>query len=123
LRLEAYLRRTAARFPEKIALICGDARYSYRDIDEQADRLADALIGLGVRRGERVAVHLDNCVETVVSVYAILRAGAIFVLINWSVKPEKLAFMLDDSGAEVVITRAHKAATLPQAAVNAGKIT
>jgi amino acid adenylation domain-containing protein len=103
-------------------LICGDARLSYRRIDEDAGRLADALVGLGVRRGDRVAVHLDNCVETVVAVYAILHAGAIFVLINWSVKPEKLAFMLDDSGAVILITRTQKAASLPSAVVSGGKL-
>jgi amino acid adenylation domain-containing protein len=122
LRLETYLQRTAERHPARTALICGDVRLSYRSIDESARRLADALIGIGVRRGDRVAVHLDNCVETVIAVYAILHAGAIFVLINWSVKPEKLAFMLDDCGAVTLITRAQKAAALPSVAAGGGKL-
>lgn len=122
MRLDTFLRRTAERVPEKTALICGDARHTYRAIDVAADRLACALIGLGVRRGDRIAVHLDNCAETVIGIYAILRAGAIFVLVNWTVKPEKLTFLLNDSGASILITRAQKALGLAAETVAAGKL-
>lgn len=118
MRVEAFLERSATQCPDKTALVCGEQRLTYRRIDEQANQLANGLIGLGVRRGDRVAVCLDNSVETVLSIFAILKAGGIFVLLNAAIKPEKLTFMLNDSGARMLITRTRKAvslqASLPQ---------
>ena len=65
-----------------------------------------ALQARGVRRGDRVAVFLDNGVETVVSVYAALKVGAVFMPINPLTKTDKLAYMLNDSRAACLVTHA-----------------
>ncbi len=99
-----FLESTAQRLPEKTALICGGQRRSYGEIDRLANRLANALIQSGVRRGDRVGIFLNNCVEAVVSVFAILKASATFVMINRTTKADKLQYILNDCGAVALIT-------------------
>jgi len=108
LQLEQFLERSAGRFPEKIALVCGDRRLTYREIEEQCNRLAHGLIASGVQRGDRVAVYLDNSVEAALSIFAALKAGAVFLMINPTTKTEKLAYILNNCRATVLITHAKK---------------
>ena len=62
---------TAQSGSRQVALITGDDRYTYRQIDEEANRLAHALIASGVQRGDRVVIFLPNSLETVVSIFAL----------------------------------------------------
>jgi acyl-CoA synthetase (AMP-forming)/AMP-acid ligase II len=89
--VEEFLERSAERSPDKTALVCGDRRLSYREIEEQSNRLAHALVREGVQRGDRVAAYMDNSVEAVVAVFAILKAGGVFLVINPTTKADKLA--------------------------------
>src|SRR5215510_6194097 len=82
MQVEEFLEQSARRFPEKTALICAERRLSYKQIEEQSNRLAHGLISMGIRRGDRVALYLDNSVESVLSIFAVLKAGAIFSVIN-----------------------------------------
>jgi long-chain acyl-CoA synthetase len=108
LQLETFLEQTAERLPEKTALICDGRRLTYRRIEEQSNQLANNLIRLGLNRGDRVAVYLENSVEIVLSIFAILKSGAVLVLVNPAVKPTKLSYLLADSGAGILITKASK---------------
>jgi amino acid adenylation domain-containing protein len=105
MRLEDFLRNTARRLPEKLALVAGEERLTYRDIDGRSDRLARALVSRGVRRADRVVVYADNSPETVVAVWATLKAGAIFSVVNPTTKLEKLAYILNNCRASAVITQ------------------
>lgn len=96
----------ASRLPGKLALVCGEKRYTYADIAARVERLARLLRARGVKRGDRVALFLDNSVELVCSVYAALRIGAVFMPINALTKQEKLAYLLNDARANVLITHA-----------------
>src|SRR5947208_3843336 len=87
--------------PDKTALVCSGRRLTYAEVDAMADRLANALIDHGVERGGRVAIFLRNSVETVISIYAALKAGAVFVVINHSTKFDKLSYILGDCQASV----------------------
>jgi acyl-CoA synthetase (AMP-forming)/AMP-acid ligase II len=82
LQVEAFLELSARISPEKTALICGDQRLSYQEIEEQCNRLAHALSDVGVQRGDHVAVYLENSVEAVVSIFAILKACTVCMLVN-----------------------------------------
>jgi acyl-CoA ligase (AMP-forming) (exosortase A-associated) len=108
MQLEAFLEQSAQQFPEKTALVCGEQRLSFAQIEEACNRLAHGLIAMGVRRGDRVAVYLDNTVEAVVSIFAILKAGAVFMCVNPTTKAEKLTYILNNSGARVLITQSQK---------------
>jgi long-chain acyl-CoA synthetase len=104
-----WLRRSAQRFPDKAALICGRQRWTYKAINQRSDHLAAALIDAGVRRGDRVVVLLDNSAETVISLYGILKAGGVFIILAGSLKGAKLRYILENSGASVLITHTSKA--------------
>ena len=104
MQVEDFLERSASRFPEKTALVCEGRRLSYRWVEESSSRLAHGLIGAGCERGDRVAVCLDNSVDAVLAAFAVVKAGAVLVLVNPVVKGEKLAYLLNDSGAKILVT-------------------
>jgi len=95
---------TAERTPEKVALVAGGKRYTYRELDELAACLASALRQRGVERGDRVAIFADNGVEVVASVFGALKADAVFMPVNPLTKSDKLAYLLNDSRAACVVT-------------------
>src|SRR5881397_810415 len=64
--LDSFLENSAALYPDKVALICGDRRATYAEINGGANALAHAFRSLGLARQDRVAVYYDNSVETVV---------------------------------------------------------
>lgn len=97
---------SATRTPDKEALVFKGARHSYADLDRMADQLAAWLQQRGVQRGDRVATFLDNSVEAVVSIFAALKCGAVFMPINPLTKRDKLAYLLNDSRASALITHA-----------------
>lgn len=99
-----FLERSAAAHPAREALVSGDRRLSYAALDERAGHLRDALLDRGVGRGERVAIHLGNSAETVIAVFAALKAGAAFVVLNPLLTPRTLRSILDDSGAAALLT-------------------
>ena len=104
MQVEEFLERSGERFPEKTALVCDDRRLTYQSLEEQSNRIAHALIGHGVERWDRVAVFLDNSVEAVLSIFAILKAGGVFFVVNPTVKPQKLSYMLNNCRAVALIT-------------------
>lgn len=108
MQVEEFLEHSAARFPDKPALVCADRRVTYREIEQQANRLAHALLRSGVERGDRVAIYLENSVEAVVAVFAVLKAGAAFLLVNPTTKADKLAFVLNDCRASALVSDAAK---------------
>ncbi|HET6448875.1 MAG TPA: AMP-binding protein [Conexibacter sp.] len=102
--LDADLRRAAAAAPAKEALVAGERRVTYAQLDGAASALAARLHALGVERGDRVAVLLPNGAEAAIAIYGTLRAGAAFVALNPTIKADKLAYVLADCGARTVIT-------------------
>src|SRR5882762_8519424 len=91
-----FLEQSAAEWPEKVALVCGGQRLTYLEINLMANRLANGLREQGIRRGDRVGIYLGNTVETVIGVFAVLKAGGVFVIINPTTKLEKLLVILNN---------------------------
>ncbi|MEQ1516031.1 MAG: AMP-binding protein [Usitatibacteraceae bacterium] len=104
--LPHFFDETTKRLPDKIALISDGQRFTYADLDRRIAQLAALLHSRGVRRGERVALFLDNSVEMIVGVLAALRIGAVFMPVNALTKHDKLAFMLNDARASALVTHA-----------------
>src|SRR6266516_7219019 len=98
------LQINALNRPDKIALICSGQRLTYAVVDAMADRLANALLANGIKRGDRIAVYLPNSIEAVVGIFGILKAGATFVIISHSTKIDKLCYILADCQAAALIT-------------------
>jgi long-chain acyl-CoA synthetase len=113
--LHEYLSASAARLPDKTALICGDDSWTYSALDSASSQFAHALRNLGVNRGDRVIVFLQNSPECVISIYSILKAGAVFVVLNPSVKAKKLAYIIRDSGAKVLVADTSRADVVREA--------
>ncbi|MBN1883933.1 MAG: AMP-binding protein [Candidatus Krumholzibacteriota bacterium] len=113
--LQEFLEESAARHPGKEALVAGQRRLSYREIDVAANRLANALLACGVAEGDRVAVLMDNSPEAVVSIWGILKAGAVFLVINPTTKREKIRYILDNCRAAALITHSGKWRTVGRA--------
>mgnify|MGYP003578081329 CR=1 FL=1 len=105
-RLHEYLERSAARVPDKVALICDGQRLTWRQIAESAAALGSALARRRVGRGDRVVICLENSVESAVAVFGALAADAIFSVINPQTKPDKLRYVIGDSGASCLIVDA-----------------
>src|SRR5216684_8434940 len=104
MQVEEFLELSAGRSPEKTALVCRDRRLTYREVEEQCNRLAHALIAEGVQRGARVAIYLENSVEAVLSIFAVLKAGAVFLVVNTTTKVDKLTYILNNCRAVALIT-------------------
>lgn len=117
--VDHFLAASASRLPDKVALVCGNRRLTYGEVDQSARALADALRRLGVNRGDRVATYLENSVEAVIAIFGILRAGATFVPIGPTVKCDKLAYILRDCEAVALITGQHATQTVADALAQA----
>jgi long-chain acyl-CoA synthetase len=92
-----------ASFPSRTALAFQGARLSYRELKDVVDHLAAGLAGLGVGKGDRVAVVLPNCPQNVITVFAVLRLAAVVVQHNPVATATELQAQLRDSGARVVV--------------------
>lgn len=110
-----FLENSATRLPDKVALICDDKRLTYKEINDLADHLAAGLLSMGIRKQDRIVIFLDNSVESVISLFGILKAGAIFVMLNSAIRPKKLNYILKDSGAAALITHSNKLKTISEA--------
>ncbi|HEY8095474.1 MAG TPA: class I adenylate-forming enzyme family protein [Methylobacter sp.] len=105
--LQDTLLNTASRYPDHTALIAGDVRMSYAEVAHYACRLAHALRTHGVSRGDRVAIFMDNTWQCALSIYGVLLAGGVFVTVNAQTKTDKLAFILRDADARVLLSEPH----------------
>jgi len=98
------LEATARKHPDHPTVIFKGRRITYREHNETVDRFAAALQELGVRKGDRVAVHLPNCPQFILAYYATLRIGGIVVPCNPIYTARELKHQLSDSGAGVIVT-------------------
>lgn len=104
--VDDYLAGSAAHRPDKVALVCGSQRLSYGQVARAAAALATAFRRLGVRRGDRVVIHLENGVEAVLAMFATLKAGGVIVVVNPTTKIDKLRYIAADCGATLLVTEA-----------------
>ena len=93
-----------ARDPEAVAISCGECSWTYREVEEAANRLAHQLAGGGVGPGQRVALLLPRSAEAIVAILAVLKTGAAYVPIDPAVPAARIGFMLDDAVPIAAIT-------------------
>ena len=106
---------SALRFPDKPALVFFDSVLTYREVMQKAERLAATLHRLGVRKGDRVVLNMQNCPQWVIAHFAILRANAVVVPVNPMNRAEELKHYILDPDAKVAITAADLAGELAKA--------
>ena len=105
----------ALRFPDKPALVFFNQIFTYRDVLIQAEALAATLASMGVKKGDRVVLNMQNCPQWVISHFAILRADAVVVPVNPMNRAEELKHYILDPDAKVAITSGDLAAELVKA--------
>jgi len=99
-----FLDQTAARIPNRRAIIFGGMELTYSELKNLADRFANALISMGVKKGEKVAIHLPNCPQFAIAYYGALKAGAIFTPLSPLLAPKEVTYQLNDSEAKILIS-------------------
>ena len=105
------LRRTARRSPDRLALLFAGRTWTYTQLDADVNRVAHGLAGLGIAKGDRVAILSRNSAYFVLLRFALARLGAVLVPINFMPGPEEVAHVLRHSGARVLCAAPDLSAT------------
>lgn len=95
--------RRAKESPDCIAVICGEHRYTYQDINAAANRLAHQIRAYGVGNDEPVAIWLDRSEQLIIAMLAVLKSGAAYVPIDYDYAPGRIKQILQDSGARILV--------------------
>ncbi|MCR8843803.1 amino acid adenylation domain-containing protein [Paenibacillus sp. SC116] len=98
----------AAITPDHIAVEFGQKMATYRELDEQANRLARVLIAHGLKQDMLVAILLPPCIEQIVSILAVMKAGGAYLPIDIEYPTERIAYLLEDSQSPILITDGHR---------------
>jgi fatty-acyl-CoA synthase len=101
--LTEILPRAVAACPQKLAVVCGSTRLNYSELGDRIVRLTSALLNMGVRPGERIALLQPNCHRTLESYFAALHAGAVLVPLNHRLTARDLAYIVNDTESRVLI--------------------
>jgi len=112
----AAFERAVASRPTAEALVAGDVRWTYADLDDHAGRMAAGLAQRGVGPGDRVAMLLGNRIEFVTTLLATLRLGAIAVPMGTRLQAPEIAYIVQHSGARAIVHEAELASRLPSTA-------
>ena len=113
--LPELISRSAQRFPEHIALTYGKDSLSYAQLQTAVSAFASGIVGLGLQRGERVAIYLEKRFETVIASFGAPAAGAVFVPLNPLLKAEQVAYILRDCNVRLLVTSPERHALLREA--------
>src|SRR4029079_15203484 len=109
MRVEELLRESAGRNSQGVAIVAGRGRHSYAELDVKSDRLALALQSRGLRARDRLAALMDNGFAATVCLFATLKAGGVFDLLDPSLAPEELARSLEAGGSVAIATDSPRA--------------
>lgn len=110
-----FLERSARVYPDKVAVVYGHARTTYRELGERVNRLASALLAGGLKKGDRVAFICPNTPPLLEAHFGVLLAGGILVSINTRLSAEEIHYILQHSGASVVFVDTEFAAVVGEA--------
>ncbi len=105
--LHWFLEESARKHPDTVASIMpgkfGETTLTFKEVNALANRLANALLDLGVKKGDRVAIYMPNCPQFMIAYYAILKAGGVVVATSPLYSPREVEHQLNDSGTETII--------------------
>ena len=110
-----FLEESTKKYSEKIALIVSEGRFTYREVDEMANKVSQALLAEGLEKGDRAVIFMDNSVDAVVSLFGVLKAGGVFVMVNPTTKAEKLTYLLNNCRASALISSLGKLPVIKEA--------
>lgn len=92
------------QYPDLPAVVCGSNAISYSQLDKLSEKMAATLREGGVQKGDRVGVFMLKSIESIVAMFAILKAGAVYVPIDWFVPMERLTFIIENCAMKALVT-------------------
>jgi long-chain acyl-CoA synthetase len=102
--LKLMLGKTASEVPQQTAIVLGSRKVSYRELDETSNRIANALISLGTKKGDHVAILMSRTPEWVINCFGVLKSGGAAVLLDSGAKAPELEPQLRESDSKILIT-------------------
>ena len=102
--IKQMLERTAGEVPQKTAVIFGSRRVTYHELNEVSSRMANALVELGVRKGDHIALLMSYSPEWLINYFGIVKAAGITVVLNSMLKAPEVATLLRDSDSGILLT-------------------
>jgi amino acid adenylation domain-containing protein len=106
--LQQLLTNSASRYPEKTAVSARGRNLTYRELEEKSNQLAHLLLQRGVRKGDRIGLFFPKCVESLVCMLGVLKAGAVYVPLDPQAPADRISYILRDCGVCVLVTNAEK---------------
>jgi acyl-CoA synthetase (AMP-forming)/AMP-acid ligase II len=101
--VQQYLVDAANKWPTKIAVIDGDRRFTFGELNAHSDRFAAALVDMGVKKGDRVGLIAPNCAEFEIAFYGVLKTGGTVTTINSGYREREIAHQLNNSSASILV--------------------
>ncbi|PLR96948.1 acyl-CoA synthetase [Bacillus sp. T33-2] len=111
----AYLAQNARKTPGKLAIECEGRKYTYKELDEEVNRLAHGLIGMGIRKGNKIALMMKNSDRFVISFFAAARIGAVVVPVNFRLTASEVHYILMQSDTTLTVCDAEFEKTIAAA--------
>lgn len=102
--LQGLLQRSAKSYPEKLAVICGEQKISYQQLETLSSQFANSLAKLGARKGDRVALYLPNIPQFIIAYFGALKVGAVVSAVSPLHREREVLHQLRDSGAQTIVT-------------------
>jgi amino acid adenylation domain-containing protein len=113
--LQQLLTKSAERFPEKTAVWARGRSVTYRELNERSNQLAHLLHERGIRKGDRIGIYFPKCVESVIAMLGIVKAGAVYVPLDPQAPAERIGYIIGNCGCRALITREEKRRGLDEA--------
>ena len=102
--LQHLLVRSAEQHPNKVAVIYRDKKISYKELDENTNKLAKTLIAHGVKRGDRVGIYMNKSISSIISIHGILKAGAVYVPLDPNAPLTRSTYIIQNCGIRCLLT-------------------
>jgi amino acid adenylation domain-containing protein len=116
--LQQLLEKSAARYPEKLAVWARGRGIQYGELEQRSNQLAHLLQERGIRKGDRVGIYFPKCVESVVAMLGVLKAGGVYVPLDPHAPAERIGYIMGNCGVRALITRADKRSGLDAATLS-----
>ena len=110
--LQQLLQKSATRYPEKTAVWARGRSITYRELEEQSNQLAHLLQQHGIRKGDRVGIYFPKCVESIVAMLGVVKAGGVYVPLDPQAPADRVGYIIGNCGIRGLITRTNKRAGL-----------
>src|ERR1700691_5755919 len=110
--LQQLLSKSAKAYPEKTAVWARGRSITYRELDERSNQMAHLLRKQGITKGDRVGLFFPKCVESVVSMLGVLKAGGVYVPLDPQAPADRVGYIIGNCGIRVLITNVEKRAAL-----------